>query len=129
VFVRFVTAERDERSGEQQGIFTALYRLESQGLLAPHETEWFRLAETWLNEHLRRPERLAWSSRPDAPERALTWLKLSAAEHVAKLRELAALLEHKDVPVKELRTDRPGYVVYEDEHQVAAIPFRGETFG
>lgn len=44
------------------------------------------------------------------------------------MRELVALLEHKAIVVEELRTDRPGYVVYEDEHRVAAVPFGAETF-
>jgi hypothetical protein len=32
-------------------------------------------------------------------------------------------LEDKDIGVRELRTERPGYILYEDEHQVAAMPF------
>ena len=44
------------------------------------------------------------------------------------MRELAALLAHKDLAVEELRTSRPGYVVFEDEYQVVAIPFETETF-
>jgi hypothetical protein len=43
------------------------------------------------------------------------------------MRELVALLEHKSLAVEELRTERPGYLVYEDEYQVAAMPFEGET--
>lgn len=43
------------------------------------------------------------------------------------MTELVALLELKDLAVEELRTDRPGYVVYEDAHQVAAIAFESET--
>jgi hypothetical protein len=45
------------------------------------------------------PQRLSWSTRPNAPERAITWLKASASAHVTHMRELASLLEHKDVPV------------------------------
>jgi len=119
-------ARRALRSGA--GRFTALDALERRGELTPHEASWLAELEAWFNAHLRRPGRLAWWSRPNAPERAITWLKLSAVEHVARMRELAAFLEHKDVYVEELRTDRPGYVVYEDEHQVAAIPFGRETF-
>ena len=128
MYVRFVVAERDESSQQLKGVFTALYDLEERGELAAHEAEWFRTAERWFNRHLRRPRRLAWSSRPNAPERAISWLKLSAAEHVSRLRELVTLLEHKDVPVQEFRTEKPGYIVYEDDHQVAAIPFGRETF-
>lgn len=127
-FVRFVVAQRDARSDEQTGVFTALYALEREGELAPHELEWFRTIEEWFNNHLKRPDRLTWSSRPNAPERAITWLKLSATDHVSRMRELVTLLDQKDLPVQELRTQKPGYVVYEDEYQVTAIPFRSETF-
>jgi len=128
MYIRFVVSEHDDSSDRARGIFSALYALERRGELAPYELEWFRSAEGWLNEHLRRPDRLAWSSRPNAPERAVTWIKASAVEHVSRLRELVALLEHKAIVVEELRTERPGYVVYEDEHQVAAMPFENETF-
>jgi hypothetical protein len=128
VYIRFVVSDRHDSSDQRRGVFSALYALERRGELAPYELEWFRAAEAWFNEHLRRPDRLAWSSRPNAPERAITWLKASATEHVSRMRELVALLEHKAIAVEELRTDRPGYVVYEDDHQVAAMPFKTETF-
>ncbi|HKN64830.1 MAG TPA: hypothetical protein VJW73_01050 [Gemmatimonadaceae bacterium] len=128
VFVRFVVAERDDRSNQQRGIFTALYDLEEKGLLEPHELTWFRELDTWFDRHLAQPERLAWSARPNAPERAITWLRMTAGEHLRNMRQLVTLLEHKGVLVEELRTDKPGYVVYEDAHQVAAIPFPNETF-
>lgn len=128
VYVRFVIAERDLRTDRELGVFTALYRLEREGKLAPHEIDWFRLIEEWFDEHLDRPSRLTRSTRNNAPKRAITWLKMSATEHVSRMRELVALLEYKDVPVQELRTAKPGYVVYEDDHQVAAVPFEGERY-
>ena len=39
------------------------------------------------------------------------------------MREFCLLLEEEGVPVEILRTRRPGYILYEDEHQVAAYPF------
>lgn len=128
MFVRFVITERHPRSDQQQGVFSAIYALERAGALAPYELEWFRGIEDWFNAHLKPPARFAWSSRPNAPERAVTWLKMSATEHVSRMRQLVTLLEHKDMPVEELRTEKPGYIVYEDEHQVAALPFSRETF-
>ena len=127
-FVRFAVATRDDTSDQQQGIFTALYALEHAGALLPHEQQWFADIARWFNTNLARPRRLAWSSRPNAPKRAISWLKLSATEHVTRMRELVALLEHKDVAVEEFRTDKPGSIVYEDEHQVSAVPFTNETF-
>jgi hypothetical protein len=128
MYIRFVVSERDEDSGRERGVFSALYALEEDGELAQYERDWFHEAEAWFNENLRHPDRLAWSSRPNAPERAISWFKASAVDHVSRMRELVALLEHKAIVVTELRTERPGYVVYEDEHQVAAMPFERETF-
>ena len=127
-FIRFAVAARDDQSDQQQGVFTALYALDHAGALLPHEQRWFEETERWFNANLSRPNRLAWSSRPNAPQRAISWFKTSASEHVARMRELASLLEHKDIAVEEFRTDKPGYIVYEDAHQVAAIPFTNETF-
>ena len=128
MFIRFVVPGRHAKSDQRRGVFAALYVLEEQGELFPHERIWLDEIEAWFNQHLRSPTRFAWSSRPNAPKRAITWLKLSATEHVSRMRELAAFLEHKDVPVEELRTTKPGYVLYEDEHQVVAMPFGNETF-
>lgn len=127
MFVRFVVAERHEESDQPRGIFSALYTLEEAGELADYELVWFRQIERWFNRNLARPKRLAWSSRPNAPERAISWLKMSAKAHVRQMRQLMVLLEHKGIPVQELRTEKPGYILYEDRHQVAAIPFPNET--
>ena len=128
MYIRFVVSEHDPDSGRERGVFTALYALERSGELAEYERVWFHEATDWFNKNLRSPERLAWSSRPNAPGRAISWLRASAVEHVARMRELVSLLEHKAIAVTELRTERPGYVVYEDEYQVAAMPFERETF-
>ena len=45
---------------------------------------------------------------------------------VEKAREVAALLNAHDIATRMISTDRPGYVVYEDDFQVAAEPFRSE---
>jgi hypothetical protein len=33
------------------------------------------------------------------------------------------LVESAGIEIEELRTTRPGYLVYEDRHQVVALPF------
>jgi hypothetical protein len=128
MFLRFVVSERHDDSDRDRGVFSALYALERKGELGVGEIEWFREAESWLNSNLPRPSRFAWSARPNAPERALSWFKDTATLHIARVRELTALLEHKGIPVAELRTDKPGYVLYEDDYQVVAMPFGRETF-
>ena len=128
MYIRFVIAERDRVSRQQLGIFQALFQLRDAGELTPGELEWFDDVMRWFRWFLLRPSRFAWSRRPGAPEGAICWMKLSATRHVSGLYALAAILEYKGIPVQVLRTDKPGYILYEDDHQVTAMPFARETF-
>lgn len=42
------------------------------------------------------------------------------------MRDVALLLQNHDIHSEIVQSERPGYVVYEDEFQVAAEPFHGE---
>jgi hypothetical protein len=121
MFLRFAAHSVDERTSREIGLFTALYRLETAGSLSNYETSWFGEQERWFNEHLQKPSGLTTPA-------AVLWFKSTATEHITRMRALVELLEHKDVPVVVLETDKPGYIVYEDDHQIAAVPFARETF-
>ena len=126
MFIRFIVAKRHADTHEPMGIFEAVDLLPRVGLVPDwHER---RLAELmdWFRAHLPFPGRVARSARPNATHRALSWFKASATEHIAQARELAAVLEANDIRTEMLTADRPGYIVYEDEFQVLAEPFRGE---
>jgi hypothetical protein len=123
MYVRFVVLSADEDSQRLEGLFQAAFKLRREGALVEYEEEWFREIWLWFNEHLKEPDRFSRSDRPGAAPKAVGWFKDSAAEHLRRMRDLAALLEHHGVPTRMLRTDRPGYVVYEDDYQVAAVPF------
>ncbi len=58
----------------------------------------------------------------------ISWFKDTAQTHIGKMREMVALLEHHDVSVRMIKTMRPGYVVYEDEFQIVAVPFADSDF-
>jgi len=51
------------------------------------------------------------------------WFKDTAKEHIAKAREMSCILGQNNIHVRVIKTQRPGYVVYEDEYQVVAEPF------
>jgi len=38
--------------------------------------------------------------------------------------EIVQILEAHGIVIDVIRTDRPGYIVYEDEFQIAAEPFK-----
>jgi hypothetical protein len=124
MFVRFVIPCRQEQSHCRAGVFQAAYDLRDRGLLDDDELRRFEGLRQWFNRRLPVPARLSRSRRPHARRNAVCWFKADAAEYIGRARELAALLGRHGVPTRELRTGRPGYVVYEDEYQVAAVPFR-----
>jgi Arc/MetJ-type ribon-helix-helix transcriptional regulator len=121
--IRFVTHRRHRPYGHRSGVVRAALALWRAGTLEARQQEELRAILDWLNEHLARPERLSVSRSPRAQETALSWIRGSAQEHLSHLRRLGALVAGGGAVVEELRTRRPGYVVYEDAHQVVALPF------
>ncbi len=122
-YLRFVIAARDRDSGKRQGLFQATAALAGSGALSPVEVVEYEAVRLWFADNLVRPERLAVSRRPHAKAQALSWFKSGSGGHIDQMRRFQALLEAHGVAVTILRTDRPGYVVFEDELQVAAYPF------
>jgi glutathionylspermidine synthase len=124
MFVRFVIHKNDEDSGRRQGLFQALSDLEYEDVLLPHEQAQYDEIYEWFRKRLKKPRSLTRSSKPHAKKVALSWFKDTAVEHIAKMHALAQILQAHGVIVHTLRTERPGYVVYEDAFQVAAEPFK-----
>lgn len=79
----------------------------------------------WFGEHLKKPTRFTASKPPfyRKKNKAISWFKDSAHEHLARIRELIAILEHHGISVRMLKSNRVGYIVYEDEFQIVAEPF------
>ena len=125
MFIRFVVHEIDEASGVELGIFQAMYGLWRAGTLAPHEEAWWEDVRCWFNTSLVKPTRFARSRRAGANAAAVCWFKATARRHIARAREITALLAQHDIASRMLWCQRPGYIVYEDEFQVSAEPFRG----
>ena len=126
MFVRFVVKHRNAKSGVQAGIFAAVKRLPPVGQVADWDEKRMDEIFAWFRENLPSPTRVARSRRPNGHGAAVSWFRDSASKHIEMARELAAILEAHDIGVEMVSTDRPGYVVYEDEFQVVAEPFRRE---
>ena len=122
-FIRFVTDRRHAPYGHRTGIFQIAYPLKRTTTLIEPERSELRTLLDWFNDNLPTPDRLAPSRRPHGAETAVSWIRASANQHLAQLRRMAAIVGNAGVAIHELRTTRPGYVVYEDVHQVVALPF------
>ena len=123
MYIRFVVNMKDEDSGKRQGIFQTLVAVREQGLLYEYEVERVKVIHKWFNENLVKPTSFNRSSKPQALNKAISWFKDSAKEQISYMRELATILEGHGIEVMVLQTERPGYIVYEDEHQITAEPF------
>jgi len=91
--------------------------------LFPQEQDALDAIYKWFKANLKVPDRLTISPRPHRKKQAISWFKSTAAVHIQKMQEYRRLIESHGVAVEMIKTERPGYIVYEDEHQVAAYPF------
>ena len=123
MFVRFVVDRIHPDSGRRTGIFQAAYQLRHSGSMTGYEHDRLAAALSWFNKNLDKPARLSWSSRPNRKAQAICWFKAGAAEHLARIREIQHILAQNGIVVEMITTRRPGYVVYEDDYQLAAYPF------
>src|SRR5204862_8175295 len=112
---------RHRNSHHLTGVFQAAFDLRDRGLLAHGEGDWLKYLSQWFDRHLPVPRRFSRSRRPHAFANAVCWFRPDADRHLDRVRQLAALLERHGVATHRLRTERPGYVVYEDAFQVAAV--------
>jgi hypothetical protein len=124
MFVRLVIHKNDEVSGRRQGLFQALSDLEYESSLLKHEQAQYDEIYEWFRKHLKKPSSFTRSSKPHAKNVALSWFKDTAIEHIAKMHALAQILEAHNISIDILQSERPGYLVYEDEFQIVAEPFK-----
>jgi hypothetical protein len=130
MFLRFVISEIDEDSQRELGIFQAIHKLRRRGVLSQYEEQQDDSIGKWFDKNLDKPTRFSASKPPfyRKKSKAISWFKDSAHDHIARVRTLVAILQNHGISVRMLTTDRVGYVVYEDEHQIVAEPFAGEKY-
>lgn len=132
MFVRFIIGEQNSASGVADGVFSAAYDVRSH-----HETPLWQIEELmrhlrWFGANLDAPQRFNRTKSKGYYHRngmAICWFKPEATEHIAKIHEMTVILEEHGYAVRMIRTRRPGYIVYEDEFQVAAVPFNSTRTG
>jgi hypothetical protein len=122
MYIRFVISALNESSGRREGLFQAAATLRESSMLSDYELEQLDELRSWFNVHLERPSRFSRSRRSQHGE-AISWFKDSATGHIARMHEFCRILGEHGIRTHMITAARAGYVVYEDEHQVAAVPF------
>lgn len=86
-----------------------------------HERTLWKETIRWFNKHMAVPP---YSTRQKLGRRAVCWLRDDAHECIREMRVLAYLLGEAGVPTRVLERANPGRIVWQDEHQVVALPWR-----
>ncbi len=130
MYLRFVVDEIDEDSQKELGVFQAIHRLSFHGVLTESEQLQDDAIGKWFDKNLKEPTRFTASKPPyyRKKNKAISWFKDTAHEHIHKIRSLVSILQNHGMQVRMLKTDRVGYIVYEDEYQIVAEPFSGEQY-
>lgn len=114
-YVRFSRPEPHPLSGRRSGIFVVTHALLRRKSLDAHVAEGLDSCVDWFNENLR---------SPDFDEaRAIFLFKPDAVACLERIWHLIAYLRQAGIPIEMQSVRKPGRIVYEDEHQVAALPF------
>ena len=121
--IRFVAPQIDSDSRVHEGVFMAAYRLRDDGDMPAYQRQELRSQMEWFNQNLPHPEPLA--DPRNAP--AISWFKSDSKECITQIWALVHILEENGIVINKITTEDPGYVIYEDAHQIVAWP-SGATF-
>ncbi len=123
MYIRFATDRLDEDTGKPLGVFSVAYQLIESESLQDYQYAEIRATLDWFKKNLPIPTRFTRSRRPHREDKGICWFKVEAADCMKHVRYLVHLVAEHDVVVREIVTDSPGYLIYEDQHQVVAEPF------
>jgi len=127
MYLRFVQLKIVLGMRAREGIFSAAYELKHASKADRHTQSQLEDILSWFGQNLAVPSRFNLSSSKGYDRKVVTyglsWYKPAARDHLKKSYELAALLRQNGYSIEIIKTSRPGYVLYEDEHQIVAEPF------
>jgi hypothetical protein len=117
IFIRLAINRADRDTNVPQGVFTAAWDLIYDGELTAEAEANLRELLHWFKVNLPSP-------KEKMPKQTIFWYKSENHELIQKTWELVSLLRYQDLAISLVKTERPGYIIYEDEFQVGAIPFK-----
>lgn len=125
-YLRFVRPNTIENLGARQGFFCAAYEMRNIPSLEDFVSDQLEDHLSWFRANLTIPDKFNRSKSKGFRDRntaGLSWFKEDASEAIGRSYELINLLRDNGYPIEVIRTERVGYIVYEDNLQVVAEPF------
>ena len=125
-YLRIVVDEKLALNGAREGFFRKAYELRRNGTMSVDQHRKLDRYLNFLDDHIDVPSKFSKSTSKAAEYRetkGICWFKTSANAEVEVALALARLLDDLGIASTVLRTNRIGYVVFEDEVQIVAEPF------
>ena len=124
-YIRFQSPEVDER-GRNVGVFGLVNGLAKQGRLTEEQEGFRRLNNDWYDAAYPDPATVDITVydqelNPDAA----AWFKVSAQHLIERVDGYLEILAAHGVACVALRSDDPGRILYEDDHQIVVVPQNG----
>jgi len=128
MYLRFTTQFINPYGELETGIFMALKYLRDDHSLTKEE-HIIKLKELsrWFDKNLEKPTRLSKGTSKYNADISLSWFKDSAQEHIKKMQDFIEIAGHYDMIIERIASKNPGYIVFEDDYQVSAVPFKADS--
>ena len=115
-FLRFATVRKHPASGRRTGVFIAAYELLEAPELEAATRAAVRDALSWFEHNLPVPDGFE-------HEAAVFLFKSDAGESIHRIWSIVRILREHGIHAEMQTIERPGKVLYEDEYQVAVVPW------
>ncbi len=126
MYVRFITSFINENGDVETGIFNALAFIRDNSLTKDDDVKSLTALMKWFNRYLAKPDRFSNSGNKNPAAISLSWFKDTAKTDIQKIFELKEILLKYEITLEMVTSKNPGYIVYEDKHQISAIPFKSD---
>lgn len=126
MYIRFITQFTDEYGEIHTGIFSALRFVRELSFTQDEDVQKLKNLREWFNLNLDAPNKFSNANNKNPASISLSWFKDSAKDHIKKIYEINGLLLKYGVVVEVVTSKNPGYIVYEDDYQVSAVPFKSD---
>ncbi|MFE0022345.1 hypothetical protein [Amycolatopsis sp. NPDC059021] len=122
MFIRYQSTTADNR-GVFPGIFKLVNGLSKAGKLTPAQEAFRRETNAWYDAAYTNPTTVDptlydWHHNPGA----VAWFKPTAAHLLERIPGYLEILDTHNIPYERQESATPGKIIYEDEHQIIAVP-------
>lgn len=126
MYIRFTAEYINEYGEKETGLFSALRFIREEPSTQDEDAIKLKHIKDWFNTNLEAPDKFSNASNKNPASISLSWFKDTAKEHIKKIYEIRQLWYKYGIVVEVVTTKNPGYIIYSDDYQVSAIPFKND---